>query len=178
MEFRIHSLKSAPPEATQHWLTQARRIFFETAGNPSFASESDRARFQERYFDSYLITPDLFFLAIQDQKILGYLAGAKKTLDSHFDLNPYLSPFRQVIENTYPAHLHINLSATAQGGGIGSHLISTFESQLKSLCVTGVHIVTSISARNVSFYRKNHFNPIEQTEWNEKTLLLMGKQLA
>jgi GNAT superfamily N-acetyltransferase len=173
----VTTLNKADPKTAQTWITQAREIFFETAGNPKFPTPSERDQFQERYFDTYLGTPEFFYLALRDQKILGYLAGARRTLTSHFNLNPYLEKFRTPIETSYPAHLHINLSSGAQGGGIGSRLLSSFESELKGLGTKGVHIVTSASARNISFYQKNHYLPIERSEWNGRSLLLMGKTL-
>jgi len=177
MELILSSLKDLAPSIAEDGVAQARVIFFESAGNPLFSSIADRDRFQNRYFDSYLSTPDLFFLATREQKVLGYLAGAKQTLGVHFELNPYLEDFRSLIEADYPAHLHINLSALARGAGIGSNLISAYESYLRSIGVKGVHLVTSSSARNVSFYLKNSYAPLKEAEWNGKTLLLMAKPL-
>jgi GNAT superfamily N-acetyltransferase len=159
-------------------ISQAKEIFHQTAGNPRFETENDRAHFENRYFDVYLRTPESFFFAHSKNRALGYLAGAPQTLPLHYQLNPYLEYFRAEIDQTYPAHLHINLSGSARGSGVGSRLIQVFTEQLAGLGVPGVHIITSDDARNVSFYLRNGFTRSSTQYWKEKTLLFMGKAIS
>jgi ribosomal protein S18 acetylase RimI-like enzyme len=63
----------------------------------------------------------------------------------------------------YPAHLHINLSSAARGGGLGRKLVALFLEQLSELRVTGVH--ASVRADNeaaLGFFLRMGFEPIGQ----------------
>jgi len=63
----------------------------------------------------------------------------------------------------YPAHLHINLSSAARGGGLGRKLVARFLEQLSELQVAGVH--ASVRADNeaaLGFFMHIGFQPIGQ----------------
>jgi ribosomal protein S18 acetylase RimI-like enzyme len=49
----------------------------------------------------------------------------------------------QVSFKDYPAHLHINVEADFRGHGLGRGLMSAYLDQLRSLCVPGVHLMTT-----------------------------------
>ncbi len=172
----ISSLGQIPGPAQDALLEKAREIFFETSSRTIFVSKEDRAKFQHRYFDVYLESPDFFYLARTEDAVLGYLAGAPLTLSQHYAFHPYLERFRSEIEECFPAHLHINLTGSARGTGTGSKLIERFENDLMLRGSRGLHIVTSIDARNVSFYERNGLIKASVTEWNQKNLFLMGKK--
>jgi hypothetical protein len=169
---RLDSISSTDRRAR---LEGAKLIFEETA--PTLASLTPDARktFEQKYFGIYLETPGYFYIALEQEKVLGYLAGVPNTLPLHFVLNPYLNQFRAEIETCFPAHLHMNLTAAARGMGLGSKLISGFTQDLEktSSPPTGVHIVTSKDSENVRFYLKNGFEKTKEAG----NLLLMGKDL-
>ncbi|MBU6154524.1 MAG: hypothetical protein KGP28_09510 [Bdellovibrionales bacterium] len=151
----------------------ARRIFEETAPTLASLPADARQAFQQKYFGIYLETPETFYLAVEHDLVLGYLAGAPQTLPLHFSLNPYLEQFRTEIQSRYPAHLHMNLTAAARGMGLGSRLISEFVKDLSMMrpAPSGIHIVTSRDAENVKFYLKNGFQKTNEAG----KLLLMAR---
>jgi len=172
---KILKLDSIPLVDRSARMAGARRIFEETAPTLASLSVDARETFYRKYFGIYLETPEFFYLAVEQDFVLGYLAGAPQTLPLHFELNPYLENFRAEIEGHSPAHLHLNLTAAARGMGLGSSLISSFTRDLEqtSPIPSGVHVVTSRDAENVRFYLKNGFEKIKEAG----SLLLMGKDL-
>ena len=178
MPITLKNLSSIPESEREPLVSRALRIFFETSGRTGFDSETAKLDFENQYFRSYLEPGCLFYLAIEDGDVLGYLAGTERTLDTHYRMSPYLEHFREEISKHYPSHLHINLTGTARGRGVGGGLIEAFESDLKSRASPGVHIVTLATARNVSFYEKCGFERVAEQTWNGKPLLLMGKTLS
>jgi hypothetical protein len=77
----------------------------------------------------------------------------------------------------YPAHLHINLSESSRGLGLGSILIKEFETKV-SATSCGVHLITSPTARNRGFYLKNEYLHEIVKTYNKSEILLMGKELS
>jgi ribosomal protein S18 acetylase RimI-like enzyme len=66
----------------------------------------------------------------------------------------------------HPAHLHIDLLPSAQGGGHGRALMTRFLDQLRTLEVPGVHLgVGKQNAGAVAFYRRMGFTVLEELEW-------------
>lgn len=57
----------------------------------------------------------------------------------------------------YPAHFHINLRPLYQNKGIGSQLVSTFLTQLKSQKVNGVYVRTCRPDPSHPFFEKLNF---------------------
>lgn len=165
---------------------EARSIFMETRGRTNFESPIEEEAFEWKYFGIYAACPEWFHLAISNNKVIGYLAGTPETLPTHFKLNPYLHLFKSEIQERFPAHLHINLSSVARGSGVGSELVARFKSQLLARApdatsppaIKGIHIVTDVRNRNVSFYLKNQFVEIKQEPWRGTSLLLMGCPLS
>lgn len=131
-----------------------------------------------KYYDYYIEnTPDSFFVAI-DEDVCGYICGQDSTLD-HYDLldtHTYLDLFRSDIE-LFPAHLHINVHPKAQGKGVGGKLLKAFENYLKSLDISGVHIITVEGEENAKFYTKMGFEYSSCLSFQGKNLKLMGKYL-
>lgn len=131
-----------------------------------------------KYFDYYLENSSEFFLVAVDDRVEGYVCGQNSTLDHYdlLDLHTYLDLFRSDIEK-FPAHLHINVHPRAQGKGVGSKLMTSFENLLKTKDTTGVHIVTLDGEENMSFYTARGFDHQSKLEFQGKTLVLMGKLL-
>ena len=58
----------------------------------------------------------------------------------------------------FPAHLHMNLSASFRSGGIGSKLVSAYLDYLRENNIKGVHLgTTTANKMAVPFYRKCGF---------------------
>ena len=174
MDLRITPLSEAPHSERGLWIEGAKRIFVETLSGDQADTPEGRALLESRYLTPYLEDPSHFWLSLHESKPYGYLAGTPKTNARHYALNPYLIPFEPWIEGAFPAHLHINLTSASRGSGMGSLLIQSFEKQLISEGIPGIHVVTATQARNVSFYLKNGFLKIE----NQNGLLFLGKSLS
>ena len=161
-------------------LSQIESIFFSSSARQEFANDLERSQFRYKYLDWYRIHhPELLYLAVTaDAEINGYICGTPNTRQSPelFELHPWLEELTAQCES-FPAHLHINLTEATRGMGVGSQLIEVFENRLKSLKVAGVHLVTSPSARNVGFYKKNGYNFESVFHWKNVDLLFLGKQL-
>jgi len=174
MKPTVLTVSQIPESKSSPLIDQARSIFIETSKGYERLPDPERESLERRYFGVYLDHPKTFYLALNEERVMGYLAGAEKTLPLHFKLNPYLLNFKAEIENRFQAHLHINFTLSARGQGLGSVLIEAFESELrKSRTAQGLHIVTAKGAENVNFYLKNGFSEVQ----SHANLLLMGKTL-
>jgi ribosomal protein S18 acetylase RimI-like enzyme len=75
----------------------------------------------------------------------------------------------------YPAHLHIDLDAPAQGLGLGRALIGTLLDALAANGVAGIHLgVATENARAVGFYEHLGFGVLERSTGG----LTLGKRLS
>ncbi|MCB0420313.1 MAG: GNAT family N-acetyltransferase [Bdellovibrionales bacterium] len=168
-------------EATSR-TAEIREIFFLSSLRKDFITEEEKENFFNRWTQYYFdFCPDSLFLALDTitQKTLGYLTGCEDSqlalplLSSQIPSYPLFSDqFQQ-----YPAHLHINLHPESRGRGIGSHLISQYIQKIKQMDLTGVHIITSPKAQNVSFYQKNGFETTLTRDWKGYPLYFMGRPL-
>ncbi|PKL40714.1 MAG: hypothetical protein CVV44_03665 [Spirochaetae bacterium HGW-Spirochaetae-1] len=84
----------------------------------------------------------------------------------------------------YPGHLHVNVLEEYQGHGLGTRLISAFESRMNSLQVPGIHLGTSNhNTGAISFYRKHGYQVLSDSEgvfWrgvDDYHFIIMGKLL-
>ncbi|MBL7666043.1 MAG: GNAT family N-acetyltransferase [Bacteriovoracaceae bacterium] len=156
-------------------VTEIQNIFFETSTKTDFKNPEEKLTFFEKYCGYYLKHhPNFFFLALHENKIVGYLCGAVNSA-SETELYTILSHYGLFEDQylKYPAHLHMNLTAKLQGQGIGTLLVEAFVNKLKETKVKGMHIITAPKARNVGFYQKNNF--AYQLERDGK--LFMGKMI-
>ena len=156
-------------------------IFFESSPRKNFISHDEKAKFKFKYLDWYKeIAPELFLVARNPQlDVLGYICGIGST-EKHSDLlalHPWYSSVSPLCVQ-FPAHLHINVSSTRQGQGIGSALLIELETILKEQNISGVHVLTATRARNVGFYTKNGYNFRKAFLWNDIELLFMGKEMV
>lgn len=77
----------------------------------------------------------------------------------------------------YPAHLHIDMMARAQGAGNGTHMIQTMLNHLKARNIPGVYLCMSdTNFRALKFYTKLGFSQIEGSPTGQGCLYL-GKFL-
>jgi GNAT superfamily N-acetyltransferase len=154
-------------------------IFFEASSVQSFPSAEARAAFRERWLGRYLQhDPDWAYLAIgPGQAIAGYLVGAIEdpALTPRFGDIAYFAELAAVTAR-YPAHLHINMAASARGLGIGARLVAAFLSDLRAAGVPGVHVVTGQGMRNVRFYERLGFSPAATRTYNGKTVVMLARE--
>ena len=78
---------------------------------------------------------------------------------------------RTVVE-AYPAHLHVDLLPTAQGGGNGRRLLETLFGALRARGVPGVHLgVSTRNPRAVAFYGHLGFETLDADEHGARLAL-------
>ena len=173
--FQISPLKKLPSSA----FASVVEIFFESSTRKAFKNDIDKAEFQWKYLDFYQeYFSDYFFVAHKDENVLGYIAGSPITngLNDLWKCLPHLELFHDLYE-AYPAHLHINLGAMSRGLGVGSELLKKLEFQLKDDGISGIHLITSKDARNVTFYLKNNYTYQVERSYQSHPLLFMAKSL-
>ncbi len=175
----LHRLLDIPP-----WRDRAVEldaIFFEASLTKSFADDTAREAFRERWLGRFLDRwPELAHVAIgADGEIIGYIVGAHDdpARDPVFaDIGFYrkLEPWTA----RFPAHLHINLAPAARGLGIGTRLIEAFVADACAAGCAGVHLVTGRNSRNRSFYARNGFACLTELEWGRTPIVMLGRACA
>jgi GNAT superfamily N-acetyltransferase len=100
----------------------------------AFVPNADRARFEARF------------------------AGREVSPDDTFD--PRMT---EAVIREFPAHLHVNLEASARGSGLGRRLIDRFREDLAAIGVRGVHL--TCGDKPLPFYRKVGFAEIDRIEY-------------
>jgi ribosomal protein S18 acetylase RimI-like enzyme len=194
----LDTLTDAPLEAA---IRGAEAVFWETANTTTFETDEERSAFQWRYFGYYIEhAPEMTFVAydaggsgdgggavdtdtVATTAVLGYICGVADTRAHRelYEIAPHIAVFDDLYDR-YPAHLHINLTATARGKGLGGALLRTIEERARNGRAPGIHLVTSVGARNVRFYRKNGYTdawdrPLNVAPGLNRNLLFLGKPL-
>lgn len=150
-------------------------IFYETAPLAP-ADEPQRKAFYDLWLGQYLHhEPHLAHVALVDDAIAGYLVGChvNPATSERFARLGYFQTFAAACAH-YPAHLHINLTETARGTGIGARLIDAFADDTRAAGLPGLHVVTSADARNIGFYARCGFSEIAATERNGGRIVFLG----
>lgn len=154
---------------------------------------SDPNLFGHYYAAPYaVLEPDLCFILTGEGVPMGYILGTRDSIafrerceqewfpllrerypmpdpeDESFQANiiRLIHIGRRIDEGleNYPAHLHIDLLPTAQGGGHGRQLINTFTEQLKLLQVPALHLqVARQNSGAVKFYERVGFHIIHES---------------
>ncbi|MBV8536372.1 MAG: GNAT family N-acetyltransferase [Alphaproteobacteria bacterium] len=82
---------------------------------------------------------------------------------------------RPVVE-TYPAHLHLNLSARIQGRGAGALLFSEWMERAARRGVRAVHVgVNRANARAMRFWSKQGFSRLQPADEQSSRTVWMGR---
>jgi GNAT superfamily N-acetyltransferase len=162
-------------------LAAVREIFFLSSSRQKFASDEERDKFFALWTDYYFTyAPDLIFLHHNERgEVIGYLMGAADSEGARVFYSDRLKSYAVFADlfARYPGHLHINVHPSGRGQGIGAKLIDRFADELRRRNIKGLHIVTSPDSPNVVFYRRNHFTFEAEREWNEHSLLFMGRNI-
>lgn len=157
------------------------RIFFEASGTKTFASETERAEFHERWLGRYLIhDPQWAYLTVTDTgEVVGYLVGAldDPAKTSRFSDIAYFKEFAALTAK-FPAQLHVNLAGNWRGRGIGGDLVEAFARDAVKAGAPGVHVVTSRGMRNIGFYSARGFSEVGHLDWNGRELVFLGRTLG
>ncbi len=154
-------------------------IFQETT-SAKFRNEAERAAFRSLWLGQYLERDrEHVYLALaRDGGVAGYLVGCwdHPARSTRFAALGYFSAFATVAD-WFPAHLHINVTASARNQGIGAQLVEAFCARSAAAGIGGVHVVTGAEARNIRFYNRLGFIERARTSWNGNAVVFLGRDL-
>ena len=158
---------------------QVREIFFESSTRKEFKDQAERDAFFEKYVGFYLAHyPELAWVGMLGEKVLGYIVAAPTSTDPELDkIQPHLKAFEALFKD-YPAHLHINCHHESRGMGLGSQLVRALEGKLRAEKISGLHIMTGPDSLNRSFYKKLGFDFESELPFRGTPILFMGKRLS
>jgi GNAT superfamily N-acetyltransferase len=181
MSTTISRLCDLPADVTPSVGRDIEAIFWETTAAPPVDAVA-REGFRAQWFGQYLHhDPGLVFVAINAHGAVGgYLVGTFASLATspRFAALPYATTFAAAVAR-YPAHLHLNLTASWRGRGVGRLLIAAFVAQVRAAGLPGCHVVTGAASRNVSFYTREGFQEIDRSSNGRgKTVLFLGRDVA
>ena len=141
--------------------------------------------FQQLWLDQYFDHErELLFVAHRADaareapSVVGYLAGCT--------VNPSTSPrfakldyFRAFAAQcaAYPAHLHVNVDAEFRGAGLGAALVEALSDRLTADGISGVHVVTGRTQRNVRFYQRLGFRAQAAAPRGTGDVVFLGRKL-
>jgi len=162
-------------------------VFFAASHTQTFESDEVRAAFRERWLGRYLNRdPQWVYVALKDNEVgatvsdnvVGYLVGALEdpALRQQFSDLGYFQVFKPQTCK-FPAQLHVNLARHVRGYGVGGRLIEAFIGDARQHGTPGVHVVTGAEARNVGFYNRSGFEEMARTDWNDHTIVFLGRAL-
>ena len=159
-------------------LDQVKEIFFESSTRKEFKDQVERDAFFEKYVGFYLRHyPELAWIGVLGDKVLGYIVAAPASTDPELDkIQPHLKAFEALFK-AYPAHLHINCHHDSRGTGLGSQLVRVLVAELKVMKIPGLHIMTGPDSQNRSFYKKLGFDFESELPFRGTPILFMGKRL-
>lgn len=177
---KIINWLAGTPSQQLKWKEEIKEIFFLSSSRKEFYSPKEKEAFWHRWTDFYFESTDQVWMALVDNDcVCGYLMGCLDSFSANSHIQKEIPSF-SVFEDQfsqYPAHLHINLYPSTRGKGIGTLLTEHFIAICQSARLKGVHIVTSPSQRNVSFYEKNQFSDRIVRQYKGFELLFMGRRL-
>ncbi len=160
-------------------------ILFETAGQRIFSDEIARAAFRHLWLGLYLDdSPDLAFVAVEQladrvPRVVGYVVGWPESAhgDARFAGLDYFACVADLLREA-PAHLHVNLTSSARGKGVGRRLIVRLVDRLRERRVPALHVFTGAYADNVGFYVRCGFEPRACVLWQGRRLLCLTRSVA
>lgn len=156
-------------------------VFFGASTQQAFASPQARSAFRDLWLGSYLEhnNSEVFVALGDDDEVLGYIVGAlaDPAHDGRFNSLGYFRDFAPLTQH-YPAHLHINVATQHRSRGLGARLLRAFCEHAGKKGAPGVHVVTGQGMRNVGFYLANGFEELAQSQWNGRTVVMLGRSLS
>lgn len=179
-------------------------ICFETRSS-DLQDLENREVFGLRWAQSYLkFYPEFCFVAVENEEVIGYILSAPDTKEQedvyikniipiikskisqdykYYEMFTAFIPENDLLGDkldSYPAHLHINLTEKCRHKGIGSKLMSAMENNLKDKGVEAVHLgVMKDNRAAYNFYKKHGYKTITEHDFgNESIGCFMGKVLS
>jgi len=153
------------------------------AGGRSFAEGKarERAQFLDKWLGRYLRHwPELAMVAVDLKRGagVGYCVGCAHDAagDERFADIGYF-PLIAKYTPEFPAHLHINVEANWRGRHVGAALIERFAGIAAVHGASGLHVVTGAASPNRAFYRRAGFREIVALDWNEASIVMLGRPL-
>ena len=160
-------------------LEAMREICIETSSLP-LRNEKDREFLLLMYCDSYVeLEKENCFVAVSSGKVLGYILSSPDTkrffrrfkkeifprikkLGLSYSVNAGAVCFQQVVCSVLaPAHLHIDLTASARRKGTGTALINELKNHLSNRGINRVQLTCgSKNEAAVAFYKRNGFRTV------------------
>ena len=176
----IKRLMDCEPGARAALVDGIERIFVETT-TQDFSDAAECQAFRDLWLGQYLERDrEHVFLALdRGGSVAGYLVGCwdHLILSGRFAALGYVAAFAGVADR-YPAHLHVNVTASARSQGVGAQLVEAFCARTAAAGLTGVHVVTRSDARNVRFYHRLGFLERGRTMWNGNAVVFLGRDLV
>lgn len=113
-----------------------------------------------------------------DRTIAGYLMGCLNSCGAE-PLYRDISSYRlfDCYFERFPAHFHVNCHPAHRGQGVETALVQAFLEACRTASLPGAHLVTAAGARNVAFYRRLGFEPLDQRDFEGIRRLLLGLRL-
>lgn len=165
---------------TDQVLAQIETVLISSSSRTAFSSPMARAAFVTQWLHYYrVVEPNLLFVAreVAAGHIVGYVSGCQDSASAAAAETP--PPAYDALADCvarFPAHLHVNCLPAHRGAGIGTRLVNRLCVTLRARHVCGLHVVTTLAARNVAFYQRCGFRPIAVRAWRERQLLCLGRR--
>ncbi|TWA70900.1 L-amino acid N-acyltransferase YncA [Azospirillum baldaniorum] len=151
-------------------------IFFLSTLRKDFATAAERDAFFRTWTGWYVerAPDDVWFALAEDGAVIGYLTGCKDSAGA-VDLARIIPKYEVFADRfaAFPAHLHVNVRPGFRDHGIGRALVDRFAEDCRANGLPGLHLVTGVFARNVSFYQRAGFTAATQ----RGALLFLGRPL-
>ena len=157
-------------------MASLRSVFYLTASNVP-ENEDERREFLQLWLGDYVISPTgLHFVALESDRVVGYLISETQTLRNLEILNKHttLLAFRSWFKE-YSSHFHINVHPDVQGQGVGRKLVERFLQSLLEREIEKTCLVTGRFAENVKFYKNMGFLELETKDLKGTQLVLLGR---
>lgn len=168
---------SGAQAAERGLLPGVEKIFFDAAAR-EYVPGPERDAFRERWLGRYLAYErDILLIGLTERdEVWGYLVGTTENAaesERFADTSYFHEEFLEVCR-LFPAHLHINLDASYRNLGLGARLIRRFAQYVSEAGVSGMHVVTGASMRNVRFYERCGFAERARALRNGRELVFLG----
>lgn len=110
---------------------------------------------------------------LTDRSLLGFVL---RSLPAELAIRRRFSAAtRRTIENSLPAHLHINVDADFRSAGIGRQLIEAFLASLREQAVPGAHLYCGPAP--LEFYRRMGFRELGNIDFNGARIFALAMNL-
>jgi GNAT superfamily N-acetyltransferase len=136
--------------------------------------DDERVEFAERWVGPYrVLRPASSFVAQEGGRLVGYLTGSPDSLAFEEERRRAFKPepdareffpmdFRLELWSRHPAHLHMNVAASARRRGVGAALLAAFFAALREAGAPSVHVICGEAAS--TYWKKAGFADLRVEE--------------